>query len=285
MLGNMINHVKCDKFKGYKYFNSLTGNFDGKLCYTWLGPELLFATEDPEIFEVILTSENFLAKPYIFEYFRNQTGLITAASTEIWRPYRRALTPTLGLKNINSFNSVFNEKAKRMVDLMERDIGKSVDMHRIIFRYANDVAFKTVCGVDIPMQNARGDFVMDITSDLLKCIGLRIDSALRRFGFFYQLTKQWNRENVVFSQFRRIVDCVIELKKTHLADKLLNGTDELAIAKEKGNMNFIQKCFQLEQEGKMNKLIVREQIETILVAGMESNSNKTIIVYNCYYRY
>lgn len=272
VLGNLINHLKCDKFKSYKYFNALTERFNGKLGYTWLGPELLFLTEDPRTFETILTSENFLAKPYLFEFFRNQTGLITAATVEIWRPYRRALSPTLGLKKVNSFNSVFNEKAQRMVDAMERDIGKCVDMHRIIFRYATDVAFKTTCDVESPVQNAREDFIMDTISDIFKSVELRIDSTLRKFDFIYKLTRRWDHENLIFSQFRRITDHAIELKKKHLADQLANGTDELALAKKNGTMNLIQKCLQLEQDGQIDRVSVREQVETVLVAGTESNS-------------
>lgn len=280
LLGNLINFMTSDNFKVYKYFHSLTDNFDGKLCYTWIGPELLFVTEDPDTFEIILNSENFVTKPYIFDFMRNHSGMFSAVTAEIWRPYRRTLTPTLGLKTINSFNSVFNEKAKRMVDRMERDIGTSVDLYRIIFKYAADVAFKTVCDVDFPMQNTRGDFVMDIICSFMKGVEERIESIFKRYDFIYQITNQCDYDNVIFSHIHRVVESVIEMKKAHLADKLMDGIDEVAIAKEKGNMNLIQKCLQLEQDGKINRINVREQVETILVAGMDTTGKeKSNILY------
>lgn len=270
VLGKMIDFVNRDGFKAYQFVDSLTERFDGKMCYTWIGPELFFATEDPQTFEIILKSDNFLGKPYMFEFFRNRIGLVTAASVDIWKPYRRALNPTLGPKVVKSFMSIFNEKSKRMVDLMERDIGKTIDLYRMTFKYATDTIFRTACGVNFPMQNARGDFMMDKVLQFFASMQLRIDSVLMRFDFIYQLTKQWQLENMVFSQFRQSVNSVIELKKTLLADKLMDGIDELAIAKENGNMNWIEKCLQLEQEGKIDMIDVREQVETILVAGMDS---------------
>lgn len=283
VLGDLFNFMTFDNFKVYKYFHSLIDKFDGKLCYTWAGSELLFVTEDPEIFEIILNSENFLAKPYTFDFMRNHSGLFSAETAEIWKPHRRALAPTLGLKNINSYNSVFNEKAKRMVDRMERDIGRSVDLYRIVFKYGADVVFKTVCDVDFPMQNIRGDFVVDIICSFMKGVHQRMESILKRYDFIYQLTKQCNYDNVILSQIHRVAESVIEMKKAHLADKLMDGIDELAIAKEKGNMNLIQKCLQLEQEGKMDQIVVREQVETMLVAGMDTtgkniNINITVTI-------
>lgn len=60
----------------------------------------------------------------------------------------------------------------------------------------------------------------------------------------------------------------LETKKIDLADKMSIGIDEIAMAKESYRMNYLQKCLQLESEGKFDDSDVCEEMQTILLGGM-----------------
>lgn len=102
------------------------------LTYTWVGPVLIFHAANPEDFQSILTSEKCLKKAFVYEFLYNRTGILTS-EPRIWKEHRRALNPTLGPKMVTSFIPIFNEKSRKMVDLMERKLGDKIDMQRTMF--------------------------------------------------------------------------------------------------------------------------------------------------------
>lgn len=57
-----------------------------------------------------------------------------------------------------------------------------------------------------------------------------------------------------------------------LAEKLANGEDELAEAKENFAQNYLQKCLQMEREQKWSDLNVCEELDTIFVGSVDTTA-------------
>lgn len=246
------------------------GSRTNKLCYTWVGPMLMFHVGSPDDFQAILTSEKFLKKAFPYDFLYNRTGILTS-EPHIWKEHRRALNPTLGPKMVSSFVPIFNEKSKKMVDLMERQLGCTVDMHRIMFKASIDSIMNASYGINWSMQNQRGDDIHDMILHIMHGLQLRIQRVWL-WNPIYQMTHEYKREISRFFQFYRFNRSALEMKKMELAEKLEHGIDELADAKENNNMNYLQKCLQMELENKFSDENVCEEMDTIFVGSVDTSA-------------
>lgn len=266
VIGKAFDIIGKNNEQIFKEFGSHTH----EISYTWLGPVLLFHIGAPDDFQSILTSDKFLKKAFPYYFLYNRTGILTA-EPHIWKEHRRALNPTLGPKMVSSFVPIFNEKSKKMVDLMERQLGGIVDMHRIMFRAAIDSIMCASFGVNWSMQNQRGDDIHDIIIQIMRGLQLRIQ-RIWLWNPIYQLTQEYKREISRFFQFYRFNRSALETKRMELAEKMLHGEDELAIAKENNHMNFLQKCLQMELENKFTDENVCDEMDTIFVGSVDTSA-------------
>lgn len=62
----------------------------------------------------------------------------------IWRPRRKISAATFNQKNFNNFMSIFNEKSKLFVDLLQRRVGKG-DFS--IWDNAATYTMDAICGI------------------------------------------------------------------------------------------------------------------------------------------
>ncbi|XP_055308985.1 cytochrome P450 4V2-like [Sitodiplosis mosellana] len=241
-----------------------------EISYTWVGPIRLFHVARPEDVQAILTSDKCLKKAFPYEFLYNRTGLLTAEPST-WKLHRRALNPTLGPKMVKSFMPIFNEKFQKMADLMERQIGNNVDMHQIMFRASIDTIMCGSFGVNWTMQNRRGDEIHDLIIYIMQDVQKRIQRVWL-WNPIYKLTQDYKMEMSKFHAFYQFVRTALENKRMDLAEKLEHGEDELAIAKQNNNQNYLQKCLQLELEQKWTNENVCEEMDTIFVASVDTSA-------------
>lgn len=186
--------------------------------------------------------------------------------------HRKALNPTLGPKMICKFLPIFNEKSKKMVDLMERDIGKNFDMHRVMFKAAADSVFSTSFDIDWSMQNTYGDNFRDAVLAIFERVQLRAHSVLLKWDPVYKLTKHYAMDSNDYPKIKRITQSLVETKKNCLAEKLIQNCDELADAKEAHCSNYIQKCIQLELEKKFDNENTCDNVETLFLGSVDTSA-------------
>lgn len=86
------------------------------------------------------------------------------------------------------------------------------------------------------------------------------------------MTREYRTEIARFFEFYRFNRSALEIKRMELAEKLTQGEDELAIAKENHNMNYLQKCLQLELEKKFSDENVCEEMDTIFVGSVDTSA-------------
>lgn len=241
-----------------------------KLSYAWFGTTRIFHVARPEDCQAILTSDKCLKKAFPYDFLYNQTGIMTSEPS-IWKEHRRALNPTLGPKMINSFLPIFNEKFKKMVDLMEKQLGENIDMHHTMFKASIETTLRASFGVNFTMQNRRGDEIRKIIMSLMESIQLRIQ-RIWLWNPIYNFTQDCIDERANFNRFYRFIRSVLETKRMNLAENWENGEDELKVTKENYNQNYLQKCLQLESEQKWNDQNVCEEMDTIFVGSVDTSA-------------
>lgn len=280
ILGNIIELLKCDDQDIINFPNRLVGNCEGAINYTWMGPFLFMCIWEPNVIESILNSEKTLKKGYMYGFLRNKFGILTA-DPSTWRPHRKVLSPTLGQKMVSSFIPVFNEKFQKMVNLMERDIGHTVDMHRLMFKASTDSVFKSTFEIDWSMQNEYGDKYFDGFCTIFKHAQMRAHSIFLKWDALYKFTKYYQIDNILFTLFYQLIDSILFAKKIELADKLIQGVDELAQVKDTKSSNFLQTCLQMEKDQKFNSAEVFDEIQIILIGSADTTAstlNSTILM-------
>lgn len=241
-----------------------------KLRYIWVGPVLVVHVCTPQHFQALFSSDKFLKKAFIYSFMFNKTGLFTA-EPGVWKEHRRALNPTLGPKMVSTFVPTFNEKSAKMADLMGNDVGSFVDIHRYMFRASIDSVLASSFGLDWSLQNQHGDYIHDIILDAMHELQLRVQRVWLWSPIFV-MTKQYTDLISKFNIFYRFNRSALEVKKMQLAEKMNHGVDELAIAKDNNNMNFLQKCLHLEREMKFDNVNVDEEMDTIVIASADTSA-------------
>lgn len=259
---------------------------DLKLMCIWILNLLFMYTDHPDTLQHVLHSDVTLRKGYPYDFIRNRRGLITSAPS-VWKMHRKMLNPTLGPKIVSTFIPIFNEKTSKMIKIMKQQIGNNVDLHSYAFKAALESVFQAAFDVDWSMQNKKGDDFRTIILDMLERVQLRAHTVWMKLDPLYKLTNFSKLDDFAYRVFHRLVEgkshvnefsnhCVdliflagaLETKKIDLADKMSIGIDEIAMAKESYRMNYLQKCLQLESEGKFDDSDVCEEMQTILLGGM-----------------
>lgn len=269
VIGKAIALVGKNNEQIFKEFSSHTDD----LCYTWLGPVLIFHAGSPKDFQSILTSENFLKKAFPYEFLYNRTGILTS-EPHIWKQHRRALNPTLGPKMVSSFIPIFNEKFQKMCDLMERKLGGTVDMHNTMFKAAIDTILSASYGINWTMQNKRGDDIHEVIIQIMLGLQKRIQ-RIWLWNPIYKFTGEFKQEFSKFLKFYQFNRSALETKKMELAEKLVNGEDELELAKESNSLNYLQKCLILQRQGVFSDENVEEEMDTIFVGSVDTSAITT----------
>ncbi|XP_031618068.1 uncharacterized protein LOC116337548 [Contarinia nasturtii] len=238
----------------------------------WFGPFLaIFISEPPDI-ETILTSDDCLNKPYLYEHMKCKTSII-ATNREVWKPHRRALNTAFNLKILQSFVSIFNHKSCIIIKQMEPFLQEPGDLYRTIFIGMIDMITKTTMGTEMNLQlNGRGVVLYDIVKSVMNNIQYRITRCWLRWDFMWNISKVGRDEKIPLKNGNRSIDEIYEKKVNELRLLKSQGIDYLEEAKEKNATNILEKCLILEQEGVFSHENVLDQMRVIILAGIDTSS-------------
>lgn len=275
IVGNLIDLLECDAVQIIDFPNRMMEQYqlasDTKGVFGWIIHMLFMYTDHPDTYEIILNSDKALKKAYLYGFLRNSEGIFTSEPNK-WKSHRRVLNSTLGPKMVKSFIPIFNEKYKKMVDLMDRQVDEPVDMHLIMFKSTIDVVFQSSFDVNWSMQNHCGEQLRDLIVNLFERVQLRVHSIWMKPDILYKRTNFNQLDDEAYPRFHRLVNSVLEVKKLDLAEKLVNGIDELAIVKETNSANFLQKCLLMEMENKFDDRDICEEMQTVLIGSIDTTS-------------
>ena len=232
----------------------------------WFGPVLMVLIHQPEDLHVVLNSDQCLSKPYMYRLTRNETGLFTSKRDD-WRLHRRTLNPTFNLKMLMSFIPTFNEKARTMVDRMQPDISKPVDMYRVTFKCLLDMEMNTLLGWESDSQNRFGDMLYENFEEFMKHVTNRLMRFWLKWDWVYRFTDGWRSEMKCYTSGDGVFKYIRDEKQREFAEK---GNIVLDEYRQANMLPWLEKCLLMQQDGKFSNENVMDEIYTAFGAGPDT---------------
>lgn len=174
----------------------------------WSGPLLIVLIDNPEDLQVVLTSPHCLEKASIYKFFGCSQGLF-AAPVDMWRVHRRHLNLCFSLKTLQSYVGTLNEKARKMVTCLEREVGApEFDVLRYTATSSLAMILATNLQTNVDVQNREGEEIFDGIEGLAEALNSRIFSFWKYPSVIYKLTDSYRREEESWTKIRRILKLI-----------------------------------------------------------------------------
>lgn len=88
----------------------------------------------------------------------------------------------------------------------------------------------------------------------------------------YHQTQSYKDEIAQFEIGYRLTRKIKQMKELELAEQLANGVDVLEEERKAGNLTYVHKCFLMWREGQFTEQNVIDEIDTILIGGIDTSS-------------
>jgi len=247
----------------------------------WIGPCLTLTLDKPEDFKTVLMSPNCLDKPYMYQFMPSDIGILTAKSGAVWKPMRKLMNPCFNMKILQSFVPIFNEKTNLMLSKLDVEVNAGViDIAPYMFACTLDMVCATTMGYNVDVQKDNNLEFLKGVEVLCETIGKRFVKVWCHPDIIFKLTnmhkvleKQCDIMDTLTSKIRNIKKA--EYKKNLEAAGKYNTEhiiDEEADESYKTPQVLIDKLLQLYYGGQFTEKIVKEQIETVVIAGNETSA-------------
>lgn len=257
-----------------KYF----GAFPPPVCIQ-MGPLPHIAIFDPEHLQVILHSQNCLAKSIHYK-FMGVPGTLISAPVPTWKVQRKALNPSLGPVILSTFIPVFNKKSATLVRLLEKHVGKPErDFTKDICKCTLDQIYVTAFGCDFDMQETPdGDNTVDLMGKFMKLLAARFFTVWKYPDFIYRMTEAYREENATRKYYHDNITVKL-VQKIHDDEKLAKSIEENQLSEDVGRkkpQNFVECLLKyMHNFGIDSRKEVYPHIDMTLFAGNDTTA-KTI---------
>ncbi|XP_065366486.1 cytochrome P450 4d2-like [Calliphora vicina] len=279
LIGDVIETIGNDTLNVFALFERL-GNQFGKVFRLWLFQRLGLVVKDPKYFEVILSSQHLIKKPFIYDMLSCWLGdgLLLSYGAK-WHARRKILTPTYHFKILEEFVEVFDRQSRVLVrKLAAKADGKSAfNIFPIVCLTALDIIAETAMGVKINAQE-NPDFpyaraVKDAT-DILATRAVRpvlyfdISFLLTEFPSYLKLRKSikimHDFTNKVINDRRAAMDS--QKHTTETQNNLAEG--------QKKRMAFLDVLLEANIDGKpLSQEDIREEVDTFMFEGHDTTTS------------
>lgn len=237
----------------------------------WFGPILLIGVSEPKDIQTILTDENCLNKPYFYNHLHCNSSILATDRT-IWTSDRRSLNAAFNIKMLQSYITPLNDKTRILIKRIEPCVHKVSDLYRIIFISMLDMVTRTTMGCEMNLQSDRGEFLYNISKQVMNNIQYRYVRYWLRWDFTYSLTQRCREEKYTLADGNNFMDELYLKKTDELEDLRSHGIDYLKEAQEKKMTNILEKCLILEKDGIFSHDKVLDQMRVIILAGIDTSA-------------
>ncbi|XP_022901353.1 cytochrome P450 4c3-like [Onthophagus taurus] len=239
----------------------------GRLVRVWQGPfRLNLFVTDPDKVEYFLSSNVLIKKSTGYDLYKPWLGegLINGTG-EVWKKYRKILTPAFHLKILDQFSDVFHRNLQILIDNLKKESGKTVDICPILTLYAMDSLCETSMGINHKYQHHGDTSYMNAVHAFLEIYMSRFFSILNRFDIFFRFTKDHKILYDSVNLMHKITDEVIKKRKDFLQGvSQEEDVDDMGIKKKRVFLDTL-----LEHPGLTNEEM-RWQVDTFLFAGHDT---------------
>nr|AID61409.1 cytochrome P450 [Calliphora stygia] len=280
LIGDVLETVGSDTLNVFAIFERLGVRF-GKVFRLWIFQRLVLVVRDPKYFEVILSSQHLIKKPFIYDMFSCWLGdgLLLSYGPK-WHARRKILTPTYHFKILEEFIEVFDRQSRVLVrKLAAKADGKTTfNVFPIVCLTALDNIAETAMGVQINAQeNPEFPYAMAVkdATDVLATRAVRpplyfdISFLLIAFPSYLKLRKS---VKIMHDFTNKVINdrrAAMGSQKQHTA----STPNDLAEGQKK-RMAFLDVLLQATVDGKpLAQEDIREEVDTFMFEGHDTTTS------------
>lgn len=238
----------------------------------WAGPFLVICTMDPKNIEVLMTNENCLNKPYLYEHFHCDTSIIVV-DKEMWKPNRRALNSAFAITALQSYMPYLNKKARILIERMAPQVNEPNDLYRTISLCMMDMSTRTLMGIEMNLQSEYGTFLQTTFKQIMNSIQYRVQRIWWHLdAVYFNLSKIGRSERRALKIAHDFIDKLYVNKVNELELMRAKGADYLDEASQKGINNLLEQCLLMERNGIFSHENVLDEMMIVILAGLDTSA-------------
>lgn len=255
----------------YNFIDVISNFFDEAKSTSfraWAGPFLVICTMDPKNIEVLMTNENCLNKPYLYEHFHCDTSIIVV-DKELWKPNRRALNSAFAIPALQSYMPFLNKKSRILVKQMEPNINEINDLYRTISLCMMDMSTRTLMGIEMNLQSEYGTFLQTTFKQIMNSIQYRVQRIWWHLdAIYFNLSKVGRSERRALKIGHDFINKLYSTKVNEIELLHSQGIDYLDEASKKGVNNLLEQCLLMERNGIFTHQNVLDEMMIVILAGL-----------------
>ncbi|XP_055702900.1 cytochrome P450 4C1-like isoform X2 [Phlebotomus papatasi] len=247
----------------------------------FVGPlKMLVFLDDPEDLEILLSDPNALAKPYMYEFFKNERGLV-AAPVNIWRAHRKILSPSFGLNVIKTLIPIFNQKVQVMINnLSKEQEGANINILDYMYSCVLDLITTTLTDVDIDVQEGKNQDYLGAVKSASLVVATRVAKTIYHIDWIFNLSKMYRIQMESMAVIHNFFDRIIKMKRElfdEVADAEEERREELALLNneeiEQKPKIVINQLFRYWVKGHIDFKDVRGELDVMLYSASDTTTN------------
>ncbi|CAH0407553.1 unnamed protein product [Chilo suppressalis] len=206
-----------DRMTTFRAIAAESNRNDGITSF-WLGNHLFVTITDPVEAEAVL--KNCLEKDSILRFVKALIGNGSIfAPVSIWRPRRKVLAPTFGLRNLNQFVNVFSEQSNIMADrLAEASDKGTFSIWKYMTSYTMDSVGETTMGTKLGIQKQDNHPFLVKFERLAELVVARTLMPWLHTDFIYKFTPYYKISIEMINYMTSFVRKIIKEKRKAIED-------------------------------------------------------------------
>ncbi|XP_046746330.1 cytochrome P450 4C1-like [Diprion similis] len=247
---------------------------------TSLGKFSIFATGIPGQLKAVLLSSKTIEKNEFYDFGRPWLGNgIFTAPASIWEVHRKLIQPSFNSIVLKSFIEIFSAQSFILVKKMERHLdGPEFEIHEYLSLCTLDVICGTAMGINLEAQTKENCHYGKAAHAVIAGVTKRVLSPWLYPDFIFNRTRLGKDQEKNIKFLHGFVDNVIREKKERISQR----TSQRELAKNGQNAAdssstdpevLIDNLIKLSTHNQiLTDETVREQVDTIMVAGSDTTS-------------
>ncbi|KPJ08955.1 Cytochrome P450 4C1 [Papilio machaon] len=189
-----------------------------------------------------------------------------------WKNHRKLLNPAFSQLVVDGFQGVFNSQARRLVKVMETEVGKGPFDH---WTYTRRNALETICltalGVEFSENSVLNSQYEHAVEQMFNVLVERFQKFWLHNDFLYNWSNLKKKQEICLKILHNMSNTVLKTRKAAYLNNQKNGIEASTDKKFKA---FLDLLLELSKEkGAFNDLEIREQVDTMIAAGHETSAN------------
>ncbi|KAI8115355.1 putative cytochrome P450 4d14 [Lucilia cuprina] len=280
IIGDVIVTIGNDTLNVFALFQRLGAQF-GKVFRIWLFHRVLVIVKDPKYFEVILSSQHLIKKPFIYDMLSCWLGdgLLLSYGRK-WHARRKILTPTYHFKILENFVEVYDRQSKVLVKkLQTKADGKTTfDIFPVICLTALDIIAETAMGVKINAQDNPHFPYASAVKEATNILATRTVRPLLYYDITFLVTEfrlylKLRKSIKIMHDFTNKV--INERRATMIHEKQTKEVPIRDLAEgQKKRLAFLDVLLEATIDGKpLSQEDIREEVDTFMFEGHDTTTS------------